>query len=80
MSPSVPGRVHQLAAELELRFAHDAKPARRLEDAHDRLQVKRVATLKLTEGKITADQYPRGDRATPASAPKEVAPWPRLTI
>ena len=57
MSPSVPDRVHQLAAELGFRFAHDAKPARRLEDAHDRLQVKRVATLKLTEGKITADQY-----------------------
>lgn len=35
MSRSVPDRARQLAAELELRFAHDAKLARRLDDAHD---------------------------------------------
>jgi hypothetical protein len=69
VSPSVPNRVHQLAAERELRFAHDAKPARRLEDAHDRLQVKRVATLKPNPGQDHSRPVPRGDRATPASAP-----------
>ena len=57
MSPSVPDPVHQLAAELEFRFAHDAKPARRLDDARERLQVERVPYLKLTAGKITVDQY-----------------------
>jgi len=38
------------------RLAHDTKPARRLDDAHERLQVERVAYLKLTEGNITVDQ------------------------
>jgi hypothetical protein len=36
-------------------LAHDTEPARRLDDAHERLQVERVAYLKLTEGNITVD-------------------------
>jgi hypothetical protein len=78
VSPSVPDRVHQLAAELELRFAHDAKPARRLEDAHDRLQVKHVATLKLTEGMITAGQHREATVPRPLPCQRRWQ-WPRLT-
>jgi hypothetical protein len=38
VSQPVPDRARQLAAELELRFAHDAKLAHELNDAHERLQ------------------------------------------
>jgi hypothetical protein len=38
MSQPVPDRARQLAAELKLRFAHDAELARELNDAHERLQ------------------------------------------
>jgi len=38
MSHETPDRARQLAHDLELRFAQDAELARRLNDAHDRLQ------------------------------------------
>jgi hypothetical protein len=38
MSRAVPDRARRLAAELELRFAHDAGLATRLNDAHQRLR------------------------------------------
>jgi hypothetical protein len=56
VSPSCSGPIHHLAADLELRFAYDATPTRRLEDVHELRQVEPVAHLNLTEGKITVDQ------------------------